>query len=82
MAPSAPLDQIAERVERLLLRHAEMQRAHQAMARQIEALTLERDALKTRLRTARDRLDTLIERLPPDPPAVRDAAAAESQGFE
>ncbi|MFE8644064.1 hypothetical protein ACFX58_03150 [Sphingomonas sp. NCPPB 2930] len=80
MAPSAPLDQIAERVERLLLRHAEMQRTQQAMARQIEALTLERDALKTRLHTARHRLDALIDRLPPDPPALQDVA--ESQGFE
>lgn len=80
MAPSAPLDQIAERVERLLLRHTEMQRTQQAMARQIEALTLERDALKTRLHTARHRLDALIDRLPPDAPALQDAA--ESQGFE
>ena len=80
MAPPAPFDQIAERVDRLLLRHAEMQRTQQAMARQIEALTLERDALKIRLRTARDRLDALIDRLPPDPPAVQDAP--ELQGFE
>ena len=80
MAPSAPLDQIAERVERLLLRHAEMQRAQHAMAQQIAALTEERDALRHRLRTARHRLDALSDRLPPDPPSPQDAP--EAQGFE
>ncbi|MCS4509914.1 DUF904 domain-containing protein [Xylophilus ampelinus] len=74
MAPTAPLDQIAERVERLLLRHAEMQRAQRAMGRQIAALTEERDALRHRLRTARHRLDALIDRLPPDLSALQDAS--------
>ena len=80
MASTAPLDQIAERVDRLLLRHAEMQRAQQAMAQQIASLTQERDALASRLRTARHRLDALIDRLPPDAPTPHDTP--ELRAFE
>ena len=65
-APS-PIDQIAERVERLLLRHAELQRTNALLASQVTALTQERDSLKSRLSAARARVDALLERLPPAP---------------
>ncbi len=67
-APSTT-DQIAERVERLLLRHAELQRTNALLANQVSALTHERDSLKSRLSAARARVDALLERLPPAPPA-------------
>jgi len=62
-APS-PIDQIAERVERLLVRHEEMQRTNALLTQQVDALTRERDALKARLAAARTRIDAMLERLP------------------
>ncbi|WHZ11353.1 MAG: hypothetical protein OJF60_001792 [Burkholderiaceae bacterium] len=58
------IDQIAERVERLLLRYGELKRTNALLADQLEALTRERDSLKSRLAAARARVDTLLERLP------------------
>ena len=63
MAEPSTTDQIAERVERLLLRHAEL-------ADQVSALTQERDSLKSRLNAARARIDALLERLPANAPAT------------
>ena len=65
-APSR-IDQIAERVERLLVRHEEVQRTNALLQEQVNALTRERDALKSRLAAARTRLDALLEQLPADP---------------
>ncbi|MEJ8847351.1 DUF904 domain-containing protein [Variovorax rhizosphaerae] len=68
-APS-PIDQIAERVERLLVRHEEVQRTNALLQEQVEALTRERDALKARLAAARTRIDAMLERLSEEPPAT------------
>jgi septal ring factor EnvC (AmiA/AmiB activator) len=65
-APSR-IDQIAERVERLLVRLEEVQRTNALLQDQVNALTRERDALKSRLAAARTRLDALLEQLPADP---------------
>ena len=65
-APSR-IEQIAERVERLLVRHEEVQRTNALLQDQVNALTRERDALKSRLATARTRLDALLDQLPADP---------------
>ena len=64
MASPAQLDQIAERVERLLVRYEELQRTNALLAGQVEVLTQERDSLKSRLSAARSRVDALLERLP------------------
>jgi len=58
------IEQLTDRVERLLLRHAEVQRTNELLLGQVYALTEERDALKSRLGTARARIDALLERLP------------------
>ena len=58
------IDQIAERIERLLVRHEELQRTNDLLAEQVQALTHERDSLKSRLSAARARVDALIDRLP------------------
>ena len=58
------IDQIAERVERLLLRYGELQRTNALLAAQVESLTTERDSLKSRLSAARTRVDALLDRLP------------------
>jgi uncharacterized protein (TIGR02449 family) len=64
MAYSDTIDQIAERVDRVLLRHEELVRGNALLNQQVQALTLERDQLKSRLAAARARVDALIERLP------------------
>ena len=63
MAQPSQIDQIAERVERLLVRHDELQRTNALLTEQVNALTLERDSLKSRLGAARARVEALLERL-------------------
>jgi uncharacterized protein (TIGR02449 family) len=64
MSNPSQIDQIADRVERLLVRHEEMQRTNALLNAQVESLTTERDSLKSRLGAARARVDALLERLP------------------
>lgn len=64
MVSPSSIEQIVERVERLLLRHEELQRTNDLLRDQVEALQLERDSLKSRLGAARARIDTLLDRLP------------------
>lgn len=64
MSDPSSLDLISDRVERLLLRHAELQRTNALLAEQVASLTRERDSLRSRLSAARARVDALIERLP------------------
>ncbi|MEF9947453.1 MAG: DUF904 domain-containing protein [Comamonas sp.] len=64
MTTQPSLDLIAERVERLLVRHEELQRTNTLLTDQVSALTQERDLLRLRLQAARARVDALIERLP------------------
>ena len=74
MQPLSPTEQIAERVERLLVRYEELQRTNALLSSQVQALTVERDSFKSRLGAARARIDALLDRLPGQPDA--DAAAA------
>ncbi len=64
MAHPTTIDKLAERIERLLVRHAELQRTNALLASQVESLTQERDSLKSRLSAARARVDALLDRLP------------------
>jgi cell division septum initiation protein DivIVA len=61
---AAQIEQVAEKVERLLVRYEELQRTNALLAQQVEVLTHERDSLKSRLAAARARVDALLERLP------------------
>ena len=70
MAASPPLDQIASRVERLLLRHDELQRTNALLTEQVQLLSAERDLLRSRLSAARSRIDALLDRLPEQPAAA------------
>ncbi len=63
MAQPSPIDQIAERVERLLMRHDELQRTNALLTEELSRLTQERDSLKSRLSAARARVEALLERL-------------------
>ena len=60
------LEDLADRVERLLLRHEELKRTSLLMEQQLATLGAERDSLRTRLAAARARIDALLERLPAD----------------
>jgi cell division protein ZapB len=64
MSNQTQIDQITERVERLLLRYEELQRTNALLTEQVGVLTNERDSLKSRLGAARARVDALLERLP------------------
>jgi uncharacterized protein (TIGR02449 family) len=64
MAHNDLTDQIAERVEHLLLRYEELQRTNALLLEQVQNLTQERDQLKSRLSAARARVEALIDRLP------------------
>ena len=64
MSQTSLIDQIAQRVEHLLLRHEELQRTNALLATQVQELTHERDLLKSRLGAARHRIDAWIDRLP------------------
>jgi len=60
------LEDLADRVERLLLRHEELKRTSLLMEQQLATLGAERDSLRSRLAAARARIDALLERLPAD----------------
>jgi len=64
MTQARPMEQLAERVERLLVRHEELQRTNALLLAQVDSLTQERDSLKSRLSAARARVDALLDRLP------------------
>ena len=74
MSNQTQIDQIADRVERLLLRYEELQRTNALLTTQVETLTQERDSLKSRLGAARARVDALLERLPETTTANKDAS--------
>ena len=60
------LHDLAERVDRLVLRHEELKRTSQLMEQQLQSVSAERDSLKSRLAAARARIDALLARLPAD----------------
>lgn len=76
MSNPSQIEQLVERVERLLVRHAELQRTNELLTDQLDALTAERDQLKSRLGAARARVDALLERLsePAETDGPKDAA--------
>ena len=76
------LPDLADRIERLVLRHDELKRTNTLLEQQLRTVTDERDNLRSRLAAARLRIDTLIDRLPSDVPAGHDddAASGTTQG--
>jgi cell division protein ZapB len=62
----AKLDDLSERVDRLVLRHHELKRTAALISEQLMTVTAERDSLRSRLSAARARVDALLERLPVD----------------
>ncbi len=58
------IEELADRVERLLLRHDVLQRTNALLEQQLTSTTHERDSLRSRLNAARSRIDALLDRLP------------------
>ncbi len=72
------LHDLADRVERLVLRHEELERTNALLRKQLDGVSSERDNLRSRLTAARTRIDALLERLPvATPSAVADDEATE-----
>ena len=71
MGTPSTTDLIADRVERLLLRHEELQRTNALLLQQVRQLGQERDQLQAQCQAARQRLDALLAQLPDplQPPA-------------
>lgn len=74
------LEDLAERVDRLVLRHQELKRTSALIEQQLSAVTAERDSLRSRLAAARSRIDALLERLPADTAHTAKDAGAAPQG--
>jgi len=75
----AKIHELAERVERLLLRHDELKRTNALLEQQLATVTHERDNLRSRLNAARGRIDALLERLPADPATAGTDSGARSK---
>jgi len=72
----AKIDELADRVERLLLRHGELVRTNALLEGQLASVSHERDSLRSRLNAARSRIDALLERLPAESTAAPAAVSA------
>ena len=70
------LDELAERIERLVLRHQELKRTCALLEQQLTSVRDERDGLRSRLSAARTRIDALLERLPAHEPVAPDSGEA------
>lgn len=73
-------DQIAERVDRLLLRHEELARTNGLLKAEVAQLTQERDSLVSRLAAARGRIDALLDRLGDASAPTHEGPPAMSEG--
>jgi cell division protein ZapB len=58
------IDELTDRIERMLLRHEELRRTNALLQQQVLVTTQERDSLRARLAAARARIDDLIDKLP------------------
>ena len=76
----ATIEELADRVERLLPRHDELQRTNALLATQLAAVTHEHDNLRSRLNAARSQIDGLLQRLPSEPPAGASGAIDGNDG--
>jgi cell division septum initiation protein DivIVA len=72
------IEELADRVERLLLRHEEIKRTNALLEQQLAAVTHDRDSLRLRLNAARARIDALLERLPGDNSATATSDSGDS----
>ena len=55
-------DELADRIDRLVLRHEELKRTCVLLEQQLASVSNERDSLRSRLGAARSRIDALLDR--------------------
>ena len=67
LVPMSRIDELTDRIERLLLRHEELRRTNSLLEQQVSVVTQERESLKARLAAARSRIDALLDKLPTPP---------------
>jgi cell division septum initiation protein DivIVA len=67
-------EDLAERIERLVLRHEELKRTNVLLEQQLAGVGAERDSLRSRLAAARARIDALLDRLPAESTSAPAAA--------
>jgi hypothetical protein len=70
------LPELAERIDRLLLRHDELVRTNALIDQQLQLALAERDSLKSRLAAARARVEALLDKLPGEAPTATPEAEA------
>lgn len=70
------LPDLAERIERLVLRHEELKRTNALLEQQLNTVSEERDNLRSRLAAARARIDALLDRLPTEATAATGVTVA------
>lgn len=70
------IDELTDRIERLLLRHEELRRTNALLQQQLAVTAQERDSLRARLSAARARIDALIDKLPHPGSEAGDTAQA------
>ena len=75
------IEELADRVGRLLMRHDELKRKNALLDQQLALVTHERDSLRSRLNAARSRIDALLDRLPIEH-ADTDTGTAEAIGTQ
>ncbi|HSI47416.1 MAG TPA: DUF904 domain-containing protein [Ideonella sp.] len=71
------LPELAERIDRLVLRHEELARTNALLTQQLQSVLAERDNLRSRLAAARARVEILLDRLPADAPSAGQPGTAE-----
>ncbi|MDM7455751.1 MAG: DUF904 domain-containing protein [Tepidimonas sp.] len=59
----AIIEELAQRLERLLLRHQELLRTQGLLQQEVQRLAQERDRLRAQCAAARQRLDAVIARI-------------------
>lgn len=72
------IDELTDRIERLLLRHEELRRTNDLLAQQVTVITQERDSLRARLAAARGRIDALLDKLPLPATGIRPEGDADA----
>ena len=74
------IEELADRVDRLLMRHDELKRTNALLDQQLALVTQERDSLRSRLNAARSRIDALLDRLPIEHADTTGVTSAETPG--
>lgn len=64
MPDTSSINEICDKVDRLLLRYEELRRTNALLQQEVSTLTRERDDLHSRMDTAKARIDALLLRVP------------------